>query len=77
MAAITAALLATLPAVLATPLWHWLGISRSLATAVGLPVEIANAWSKVGYAGNLQEALMGNATAFGVAVGLAERDALA
>jgi type IV pilus assembly protein PilM len=48
-----------------------------LSTAVGLPVEIANAWAKVGYAASLQDALMGNATGFGVAVGLAERDMLA
>jgi hypothetical protein len=31
-------LLATLPAVLATPLWHWLGTSRWPAVAVGLPL---------------------------------------
>ena len=38
MYVLSGGLLATLPAVLATPLWHWLGISRSLAAVVGLPL---------------------------------------
>jgi type IV pilus assembly protein PilM len=47
-----------------------------LSTATGLPVEIGNAWVKVSYSANLQNALMENASDFGVAVGLAERDLL-
>lgn len=47
-----------------------------LSTAVGLPVEIANAWVKVGYKAQQQDELMALSTEFGVAAGLAERDML-
>jgi type IV pilus assembly protein PilM len=47
-----------------------------LSTALGLAVEIANAWSKVAYQAQLQDQLMTVATQYGVAVGLAERDLL-
>lgn len=47
-----------------------------LSTATGLPVEIGNAWAKVQYPSQLQNQLMGIATEFGVATGLAERDLL-
>ncbi|HUC20263.1 MAG TPA: type IV pilus assembly protein PilM, partial [Candidatus Polarisedimenticolaceae bacterium] len=47
-----------------------------LSTAMGLSVEVANAWTKVGYQAQLQETLMGLSTQYCVAVGLAERDML-
>jgi type IV pilus assembly protein PilM len=47
-----------------------------LSTSTGLPVEIANAWTKVGYPANLQSSLMQLSTSYGVAAGLAERDLL-
>jgi len=47
-----------------------------LSTAIGLKVEVANSWIKIGYPANLQEQLMGLSTRFGVAAGLAERDML-
>lgn len=47
-----------------------------LSTAIGLKVEIANAWTKLAYPAQLQETLMGISTSYGVAAGLAERDLL-
>jgi type IV pilus assembly protein PilM len=52
-------------------------IGTQLSTATGLAVELANPWIKVGYQAGLQETLMGLASEYGVAVGLAERDLLA
>jgi type IV pilus assembly protein PilM len=47
-----------------------------ISTAIGLPVEIANAWIKVSYPAQSQNELMQQSTGYGVAVGLAERDLL-
>jgi type IV pilus assembly protein PilM len=47
-----------------------------LSTSTGLPVEIANAWTKVSYPASGQNTLMEISTSYGVAVGLAERDML-
>lgn len=47
-----------------------------LATAAGLPVEVANAWMKVSYQAQLQDTLMSLSTSYGIAVGLAARDVL-
>jgi type IV pilus assembly protein PilM len=47
-----------------------------LSNATGVPVEIANSWTKVAYQAQLQDTLMGLSTQYGVAVGLAERDML-
>lgn len=51
-------------------------LNTYLSTATGLPVEIANAWTKVGYPASLQDTLMSISTQYGVAAGLAERDML-
>jgi type IV pilus assembly protein PilM len=51
-------------------------LPTNLATASGLPVEIANAWTKVAYPAQLQDTLMQISTNYGVAAGLAERDLL-
>ncbi|HVE81185.1 MAG TPA: type IV pilus assembly protein PilM [Candidatus Dormibacteraeota bacterium] len=45
-----------------------------VSTATGMPVEVANAWTKVAYPANLQENLMQISIEYGVAVGLAERN---
>jgi hypothetical protein len=38
MYVVSGGLLAALPAVLATPVWHWFGLSRLPAVAIGLPL---------------------------------------
>jgi type IV pilus assembly protein PilM len=47
-----------------------------LSTAIGLPLEIANAWTRMAYPAQLQDSLMQISSAYGVAAGLAERDML-
>jgi type IV pilus assembly protein PilM len=47
-----------------------------LSSAVGLPLEIANAWTRMSYPAQLQDTLMQISSAYGVAAGLAERDML-
>ncbi len=51
-------------------------LNTYLSTATGLPVEIANAWTKIGYPASLQDTLMGLSVQYGVSAGLAERDVL-
>ncbi len=51
-------------------------LNTYLSTATGLPVEIANAWLKVGYPGNQQDQLMSLSTEYGVAAGLSIRDSI-
>jgi type IV pilus assembly protein PilM len=48
-----------------------------LSTATGLPLEIANAWTKITYPAQMQDQLMQLSSEYGVAAGLAERDMLA
>lgn len=45
-----------------------------IATAIGLPVEIGNAWVNVSYPASLQEKLIGISNRYGVASGLAQRN---
>jgi type IV pilus assembly protein PilM len=51
-------------------------LNTYISTATGLPVEIANAWTKVGYPASMQDTLMSISVEYGVAAGLAERDVL-
>jgi type IV pilus assembly protein PilM len=48
-----------------------------LANTVGLPVEIGNAWSNVGYDAGLHDTLLSISSQFAVAVGLALRESAA
>lgn len=52
-------------------------LNTYLSTATGLPVEIANAWLKIGYPAQQQDTLMSLSTEYGVAAGLAIRDSIA
>ncbi|HSX14519.1 MAG TPA: type IV pilus assembly protein PilM [Candidatus Saccharimonadales bacterium] len=45
-----------------------------IATAIGLPVEIGNAWINVSYPASLQEKLITVSSHYGVASGLAQRN---
>lgn len=45
-----------------------------LATTIGLPVEIGNAWINVSYPASLQEKLISVSNRYGVASGLAQRN---
>ena len=45
-----------------------------LATTIGLPVEIGNAWINVSYPASLQEKLVSVSNRYGVASGLAQRN---
>lgn len=45
-----------------------------IATSIGLPVEIGNAWVNVSYPASLQEKLITASSSYGVASGLAQRN---
>ncbi|MEO7617429.1 MAG: type IV pilus assembly protein PilM [Candidatus Saccharibacteria bacterium] len=51
-------------------------LTNYLANATGLPVELGNPWGNISYPAAQQQALMGEATSYAVAAGLALRESL-